>query len=169
MCGEQITWKIVKSPPKGSSPRVRGTGSEARDKPASYGIIPACAGNRSKTPVTWSYWRDHPRVCGEQNMSMMNVTVSQGIIPACAGNRLNQQMAESAAWDHPRVCGEQASGAIKCTYKKGSSPRVRGTVYARLPLPAHDGIIPACAGNRVGFTYTICALRDHPRVCGEQT
>ena len=32
-----------------------------------------------------------------------------------------------------------------------------------------DGIIPACAGNRLRAVLFERLRRDHPRVCGEQT
>ena len=72
--------------------------------------------------------KDHPRVCGEQNINIDAKNVSEGspprvrgtarykyippvcerITPACAGNR-TACIAEYGVWeDHPRVCGEQS-------------------------------------------------------------
>ena len=52
---------------------------------------------------------------------------------------------------------------------QGSSPRLRGThagaeLHQRLP-----GIIPALAGNTLGFSKIMHTRRDHPRACGEHS
>ena len=132
---------------------------------------------------------DHPRVCGEQlaipttcsqvagSPPRVRGTVlrrnpgnpDQGITPACAGNSGRRPGPGRHYLDHPRVCGEQAFGSVDISPRLGSPPRVRGTVTfeeaATMPL----GITPACAGNSLAYTQSLCPLRDHPRVCGEQT
>ena len=49
----------------------------------------------------------------------------------------------------------------------GSSPRLRGTQHVELPRHAHDGIIPARAGNTDYWASVCKANGDHPRACGE--
>ena len=65
MCGEHL---ILLSPFvffMGSSPHVRGTLHPHGVVGAMARIIPACAGNTSRTlSVSLSIW-DHPRMCGE--------------------------------------------------------------------------------------------------------
>ena len=39
------------------------------------GIIPACAGNRLNHPPCSRCHRDHPRVCGEQDLADLRVDV----------------------------------------------------------------------------------------------
>ena len=71
--------------------------------------------------------------------------------------------------DHPRVCGEHRVKRVGHAGALGSSPRMRGTHVDRISLLGHLGIIPAYAGNtRLTFSR-LCAIRDHPRVCGEHT
>ena len=69
--------------------------------------------------------------------------------------------------DHPRVCGEHGSRAIRNLEPMGSSPRMRGTHGPYASDSRNMGIIPAYAGNTIGFFPTRTADGDHPRVCGE--
>ena len=71
--------------------------------------------------------------------------------------------------DHPRVCGEQLACFCFCLTYKGSPPRVRGTVLVPPVLFYGLRITPACAGNRYIAMSSASAIRDHPRVCGEQS
>ena len=70
VCGEQQRGgtKNVFSP--GSPPRVRGTEGSGFGDVLDNRITPACAGNRKVSlPITLPNW-DHPRVCGEQFLSL---------------------------------------------------------------------------------------------------
>ena len=66
VCGEQVIHSTEYLPVRGSSPRVRGTGTQHVSKYRCIGIIPACAGNSLRRPKSAQTARDHPRVCGEQ-------------------------------------------------------------------------------------------------------
>ena len=50
---------------------------------------------------------------------------------------------------------------------EGSSPRMRGTHRIPAQIRIVLGIIPAYAGNTHAVSFTLCQMRDHPRVCGE--
>ena len=50
----------------------------------------------------------------------------------------------------------------------GSSPRVRGTVRARLARRAEHRFIPASAGNSAAAVARMVVKPVHPRECGEQ-
>ena len=96
---------------EGSSPRARGTEGGVGYTASVNGIIPACAGNRSRGDRMPCCIGDHPRVRGEQSEASQQASNRQGssprargtgtrphrrpircgIIPACAGNRLNNQ------------------------------------------------------------------------------
>ena len=67
VCGEQLINSGIPPRLMGSSPRVRGTDKIAIFFSRYLGIIPACAGNRSRMGKNIFDSRDHPRVCGEQN------------------------------------------------------------------------------------------------------
>ena len=95
--------------------------------------------------------------------------ISHGITPACAGNRTADANARFLTKDHPRVCGEQFSQKQAYLPGRGSPPRVRGTAMFFFGADRHEGITPACAGNSPAFTAVSDPLKDHPRVCGEQS
>ena len=90
-----------------------------------------------------------------------------GIIPAYAGNTRPALARRSIARDHPRVCGEHLSFGVGTPPIGGSSPRMRGTPDAGPVDAGERGIIPAYAGNTFDVASSRCAVRDHPRVCGE--
>ena len=150
VCGEQPTTAETHRSTEGSSPRVRGTGTAAREPGSAVGIIPACAGNSAAWNEAILSGRDHPRVCGEQLSPTSrtelkegssprvrgtdgwgdSLNVVTGIIPACAGNSLPILVINEISWDHPRVCGEQKERSASVSPFVGSSPRVRGTGYS---------------------------------------
>ena len=188
VCGEQGTsgYPIWAQP--GSPPRVRGTVPCASDTTQGYGITPACAGNSAEPPCCGIHIEDHPRVCGEQAKGQIGHKSTKGspprvrgteghsvmgkqvprITPACAGNRRTARCPPEARKDHPRVCGEQLAMIRGASPTSGSPPRVRGTVSPLQRAQRHQGITPACAGNRTKTTYSNAETEDHPRVCGEQ-
>ena len=68
-CGEQyeIGESILST--LGSSPRVRGAAVHADDRQCRVGIIPARTGSSVRSRSRLSLLRDHPRACGEQEIS----------------------------------------------------------------------------------------------------
>ena len=108
-----------------------------------------------------------PRVRGKGPPQLLRCRV-EGITPACAGKSLNRFSNHILVWDHPRVCGEKYSLACCPWPASGSPPRVRGK-GADCPADRDpDRITPACAGKRTRQLHRNCAVRDHPRVCGEK-
>ena len=126
MCGEHGAPELLATGYQGSSPHVRGALVPGRHVRVHVGIIPACAGSTPPTPLTRSYCRDHPRMCGEHctRVSMPvryvgssphvrgalplahQLPVHVGIIPACAGSTSRTGRSTKSARDHPRMCGE---------------------------------------------------------------
>ena len=106
VCGEQFYAFHDKPPPRGSPPRVRGTGTLNSHATNKTRITPACAGNSEYLAFNNKTLWDHPRVCGEQWASISANAASSGspprvrgtadrratrradarITPACAGN-----------------------------------------------------------------------------------
>ena len=106
VCGEQCCRWWVACTRKGSPPRVRGTVLRFALISDFYGITPACAGNRLIHDLSQFVSWDHPRVCGEQYISILvlirdagspprvrgtveivpAITQDSRITPACAGN-----------------------------------------------------------------------------------
>ena len=171
-------------------PRVCGEHQKTKlDNTATKGIIPAYAGNTTVRAISAQEGRDHPRVCGEHFASnaipacawgsspRMRGTPSHvlvydhliGIIPAYAGNTQCQVGILHSRGDHPRVCGEHMRCGVVEVRDVGSSPRMRGTPCDCLPQAGGLGIIPAYAGNTMGFDSVACQEQDQPRVCGEHS
>ena len=188
VCGEQPILDRFFAAIIGSPPRVRGTALALwRIRPPG-GITPACAGNSRHHKFLQSLQKDHPRVCGEQNICHGTGRVPKGspprvrgtapvtpprwmgyrITPACAGNSCRGHPPDHRRRDHPRVCGEQFGTSVLREHLQGSPPRVRGTAPAIFANSLHQRITPACAGNRASSCACFSASLDHPRVCGEQ-
>ena len=167
VCGEQHKRRRTRMTQGGSPPRVRGTDSSGASPVSLYRITPACAGNSLACGYKRCPHRDHPRVCGEQQLSNSRTAPSRGspprvrgtgvfrpgylgghgITPACAGNSSTWQRQQELWQDHPRVCGEQPACRQGCFRNRGSPPRVRGTVDLSHSAPPTPRITPACAGN----------------------
>ena len=73
VCGEHCRRRGGRRQSRGSSPRVRGTRlPRLRTSPCSR-IIPACAGNTFLQPCQRHHGWDHPRVCGEHSMLIVEL------------------------------------------------------------------------------------------------
>ena len=147
VCGEHLVVGGEAVTSAGSSPRMRGTRVDRVHGDFVGGIIPAYAGNTSRTTRTAHGSRDHPRVCGEHIGKTFTVGTAMGssprmrgtldghwgdaraagIIPAYAGNTALSAGVVGGVGDHPRVCGEHARRVMALTPAEGSSPRMRGT------------------------------------------
>ena len=82
---------------------------------------------------------------------IFNDNGDMGIIPAYAGNTSMLSSRADTSGDHPRVCGEHIKYAVEGATSQGSSPRMRGTPLLRVLARVGAGIIPAYAGNTLGF------------------
>ena len=187
MCGEHLLPSLSDGAGSGSSPHVRGAPLIANRIHGITGIIPACAGSTHALhqPIIGS--RDHPRMCGEHNGKLDNVSVPTGssphvrgarqcrgggaehvgIIPACAGSTITLNLSTTTGRDHPRMCGEHHAILQSVFADQGSSPHVRGALAAWLRTASSPGIIPACAGSTRSHGFDSWNRRDHPRMCGE--
>ena len=167
---------------------MRGKGYDVVSRLCRVRITPACAGKSTKSRnAIRSRW-DHPRMCGEKNIWVADVTTSigspphvrgkaiaqtsscrrTGITPAYAGKSFVSFFHCTTFWDHPRVCGEKVGGISARSCCTGSPPRMRGKEsHARRKRQAH-GITPACAGKSSRPDRPSTGLLDHPRVCGEK-
>ncbi len=69
VCGEKLNFCHKSPSDKGSPPRVRGKDDQERRELVKIRITPACAGKRAVNARGEFYNKDHPRVCGEKNVS----------------------------------------------------------------------------------------------------
>ena len=167
VCGENSqSGRPTKASP-GSSPRVRGKRHPRGRHPRRDGLIPACAGKTSAASSTGQPPWAHPRVCGENVWTAVQMPIAagssprvrgklhpragharrSGLIPACAGKTVLLRPNRSGSGAHPRVCGENAGDEGAGALPGGSSPRVRGKLGAGLRLIWRLRLIPACAGK----------------------
>ena len=105
MCGEKAARQQLGSSKGGSPPHVRGKGEILVLFRWEIGITPACAGKREGHARFAVNYRDHPRMCGEKVVNVLEMEfkpgspphvrgkvnrvgvlqVDEGITPACAG------------------------------------------------------------------------------------
>ncbi len=187
-CGERCPLVGFPSCAAGSSPRLRGTHHNERDRLFRTRIIPAPAGNASAPRARTGRRPDHPRACGERVSCDFALISSRGssprlrgtlllaaigalkprIIPAPAGNASIKSCSGTARTDHPRACGERPTTTDGIVTNAGSSPRLRGTPEARPHRQQRGRIIPAPAGNASPCRGRPSRPPDHPRACGER-
>ena len=176
-----------KSPPMGSSPRVRGRPIDGGVYFNAPGLIPACAGQTRWSPVRRRGPRAHPRVCGADIKSKLHIVSEQGssprvrgrpswltfrgafdgLIPACAGQTYPSYVDDSKAFgSSPRVRGRLPEMVMPGKTGRGSSPRVRGRHANSGSIDTALRLIPACAGQTGPGRLRSGRRTAHPRVCG---
>ena len=152
------------------------------------GITPACAGKSLVLELGKKLRKDHPRVCGEKFLEVVQPLAAWGspprmrgkghrmpininqvrITPACAGKSLSIERLRDVTEDHPRMCGEKSCERIREGQSGGSPPHVRGKVKESKTGKTRRRITPACAGK----SWISCDINrqilDHPRMCGEK-
>ena len=175
--------------PFGPSPRARGkrlepvTTDGLKDGPS-----PRARGKRHDAATVASRKAVHPRVRGENSLSLFLSSPPSRSIPACAGKTLLWLRFSWVVPVHPRVRGENGQRVSHSPADLGPSPRARGKLLplllSLLPLrsiPACAGktplgglapgpccrSIPACAGKTSACGPGLLAMTVHPRVRGE--
>ena len=109
VCGEHVLTWWPHLTGAGSSPRMRGAPGHVDLVCELGGIIPAYAGSTwtGYAASTWGW--DHPRVCGEHYLGVIELAQPGGIIPAYAGSTGPHPHSCAGLRDHPRVCGEHCA------------------------------------------------------------
>ena len=85
VCGEHVFADGHIEDAAGSSPRMRGTRGRSEVGVREHGIIPAYAGNTVSTPHRARYLGDHPRVCGEHDVTCRASPAKAGSSPRMRG------------------------------------------------------------------------------------
>ena len=131
-CGERETQALPHHHAGGSSPRLRGTGSEQHPLTRATAVHPRACGER-----TVGHYAHHavfgssPRLRGTAAQASPPGPTGR-FIPAPAGNGIGQHHRRGGGLVHPRACGERDMSRARCVAARGSSPRLRGTGRARL-------------------------------------
>ena len=88
VCGEKSKTKDTAAYTPGSPPHVRGKAGRLRGLQAGEGITPACAGKSTLRRYRIKKQRDHPRMCGEKNIWVVDAITSTGSPPHVRGKAL---------------------------------------------------------------------------------
>ena len=127
LCGEKIVARYCSNRYLGSPPPMRGKAVQCGAFASCSGITPAYAGKSSFTNFSNFIFQDHPRLCGEKNITSFRSynglgspppmrgkatrrehgTPAKRITPAYAGKRHLLHVFVLAHEDHPRLCGEK--------------------------------------------------------------
>ena len=130
----------------GSSPRMRGKLICRFCRRCRMRIIPAHAGQTTRTTSCPARYPDHPRACGANLGKIGSLFGSFGssprmrgkrfvgrdaikmhrIIPAHAGQTSKPSRCRCRRPDHPRACGANGAEGVAPHLRHGSSPRMRG-------------------------------------------
>ena len=187
MCGKDksVTSRLISA--SGSPPHVRERRSMRRWILNAVGITPACAGKTMSSSPCLEYTRDHPRMCGKDQLKVRPLLIPTGspphvrerpcsdptiltrprITPACAGKTQAYQQHSRYYQDHPRMCGKDISADREQRGIGGSPPHVRERPGKKESLYFEIGITPACAGKTADRHDQCVVLQDHPRMCGK--
>ena len=131
--------------------------------------------------------RAHPRACGENMTSVLEVPTFPGssprmrgklqvaddfdpaarLIPAHAGKTPLSVFRRPAWTAHPRACGENEWDQRGKRFAHGSSPRMRGKRGLSHDRIKYTGLIPAHAGKTYSAICSGAHVEAHPRACGE--
>ena len=167
VCGENLcaTWDTQGL--AGTSPRMRGKPRQHPPTPKGRRNIPAYAGKTPSKPVPMDKTPEHPRVCGENNMLLINFEPEFGTSPRMRGKPLGVYRGHFMHPEHPRVCGENPTVEPIRTNPRGTSPRMRGKLRRRPRHRRTGRNIPAYAGKTNPGMSNAMMAPEHPRVCGE--
>ena len=136
LCGEKLGFRCRFSLIPGSPPPMRGKAALALAMLAKLRITPAYAGKSLHYRLHHCNNKDHPRLCGEKQLSQLFLCVvqgspppmrgkecyfvgalrSDGITPAYAGKSRFPFHHLIRSRDHPRLCGEKTKKIPKQRY-----------------------------------------------------
>ena len=167
VCGENLVSRVSGGLFPGSPPRMRGKPIFDFLFEFGDGITPAYAGKTALSTVYGTSGGDHPRVCGENTSCDWGIDREVGSPPRMRGKLAKKLGIEPKEGDHPRVCGENNLEHGAGVDSGGSPPRMRGKLHIALLISQSGRITPAYAGKTHQQKKDLAAMRDHPRVCGE--
>ena len=166
-CGENLGFPSLLLIVRGSPPRMRGKLSRVNIRFAPLGITPADAGKTHHQFPIHRECQDHPRGCGENEVTFPFASYVIGSPPRMRGKRKNEPIyvnglritpadagktfctaaVKTCAQDHPRGCGENFIRDIRQQGIVGSPPRMRGKLCFERGGKCPAGITPADAGK----------------------
>ena len=156
LCGEKESCNSSMHRGMGSPPPMRGKAIKSICPDHSNRITPAYAGKRYRSRYSRNRTQDHPRLCGEKQMTLPAhlpvrgspppmrgkagtsrlQNVQKGITPAYAGKSFATISSEAPFRDHPRLCGEKFWIRSSSGTSAGSPPPMRGKASTRYKTAA---------------------------------
>ena len=185
--GEAAILDAVRRPPRGPSPRARGSRLAPGRGGGYRGAIPASAGKPASRSSGRPSERGHPRERGEAigiagargrdagpsprargspGRGRGDVR-NAGAIPASAGKPDSGRRPARSSTGHPRERGEAGYKNKPLSWARGPSPRARGSLGMRLLPRLPPGAIPASAGKPSSAPGCAGGSAGHPRERGE--
>ena len=149
VCGKDLVAPKLSITLTGSPPRVREGRNRRIPRPNSIRITPACAGRTVEVYQAWTGERDHPRVCGKDDVKHHVDCAKLGSPPRVREGLHAVDRTVQTARITPACAGRTCAHGIGSAISRGSPPRVREGPAIR---------------NR-----SSCAVKDHPRVCGKDS
>ena len=110
-----------------------------------------------------------PPLVRERLRKLRGARCCHRITPACAGTTRTSIPHARVLRDHPRLCGNDYSPPIVSKSISGSPPLVRERHWKSLLGRRWIRITPACAGTTQPVKLRTQCLRDHPRLCGNDS
>ena len=165
--GEHFRRRRIASRFTGSSPRGRGTLSQAQDRLPVHRFIPARAGNTPGRAPARPCKSVHPRAGGEHLSPTVTEWHVNGSSPRGRGTPGTPFSPAYPSSVHPRAGGEHLKALARSRPRAGSSPRGRGTRAAPDRAAAGGRFIPARAGNTQHQVAPVGGRQVHPRAGGE--
>ena len=127
---------------------MRGKVLDRMTKVECKGITPAYAGKSLSFFSFLSFFKDHPRLCGEKYLAGAVYIANIRITPAYAGKRPMHTEKDIPWQDHPRLCGEKEFPRNFNNCITGSPPPMRGKARTEQAVSVQRRITPAYAGKR---------------------
>ena len=147
---------------------MRGKAIFARYFSARSGITPAYAGKSYRQSGRQRDTRDHPRLCGEKFVLLLQYLHRIGSPPPMRGKASERVLYRLLSRITPAYAGKSVYTYLILESCTGSPPPMRGKAFFRKTFFTGRRITPAYAGKRGGRLRRHCESEDHPRLCGEK-
>ena len=131
-------------------------------------ITPAYAGKSGEILSGRAAHGDHPRVCGEKQVTGFASDNAEGSPPRMRGKVKMERVSCLSSGITPAYAGKSCYPQQRELYQPGSPPRMRGKEYMFSKICVNTRITPAYAGKSETNMQSRPLPWDHPRVCGEK-
>ena len=111
---------------------------------------------------------DHPRLCGEKELSSVALSPNKGSPPPMRGKDVPKGQRLLVVGITPAYAGKSFQLSRCYVSWIGSPPPMRGKVLFAIAPVAFTRITPAYAGKSYKINRRRKRLWDHPRLCGEK-